>query len=75
MLLEAVRICNERHNSLYLEIGMAILGSVEEDGCDEAGVSGGALVMVGEAIGIPSGMCRGDALLAAGCGRSGCSTL
>ena len=45
---------------------MAILGSVEEDGSDEAGVTGGALVMVGEAIGIPSGMCRGDALLAAG---------
>ena len=70
-----MRICSERHNSLYSEIGMAILGSTEEDGCDEAGVSGGALVMVGEAIGIPTGMCRGDALLAAGCGRSSCSTL
>ena len=72
-----MRICSERHNSLYSEIGIAILGSAEEDGCDEAGVTGvtgGALVMVGEAIGTPSDMCRGDALLAAGCGRPGWST-
>ena len=70
-----MKVSNERHNSLYSEMGMTILGSAKVDGCDEAGVTGGALVMVGEAIGIPSGMCRGDALLAAGCGRSGCSTL
>ena len=70
-----MRICSERHNSLYSEIGKAILGSAKEDGCDEAGVTGGALVIVGEAIGIPSGMCHGDALLAAGYGHSGCSTL
>ena len=56
-------------------MGMAILGSAEVDGSNEAGVTGGALGMAGAAIGIPSGMCRGDALLAAGCGRSGCSTL
>ena len=41
----------------------------------ETGVTGGALGMAGAAIGIPSGMCRGDALLAAGYGRSSCSTL
>ena len=70
-----MRVCNERHNSLYSEMGMAILGSAEVDGSDEAGVTGGALGMAGAAIGIPSGMCRGDALLAAGCGRSGWSTL
>ena len=56
-------------------MGMAILGSAEVDGSDEAGVTGGALGMAGAAIGIPSGMCRGDALLAAGYGPSGCSTL
>ena len=70
-----MRVCNERHNSLYSEMGMAILGSAEVDGSDEAGVIGGALGMAGVAIGIPSGMCHGDALLAAGCGRSGWSTL
>ena len=47
-------------------MGMAILGSAEVDGSDEAGVTGGALGMAGAAIGIPSGMCRGDALLSAG---------
>ena len=45
-----------RHKSLYSEMGMAILGSAEEDGCDEAGVTGGALDMAGEAMGIPSGI-------------------
>ena len=70
-----MRVCSERHNSLYYEIGMTILGSAEVDGLDEDGVTGGALGMVGEAIGIPSGICRGDALLAAGYGRSGWSTL
>ena len=74
-----MRVCSERHNSLYSEMGMVILGSAEVDGSDEAGVTGGALGMAGEAIGIPSCMCRGDALLAAGiaagCGCPGCSTL
>ena len=70
-----MRVCNAWHNSLYSEMGMAILGSAEVDGSDEAGVTGGALGMAGAAIGIPSGMCRGDALLAAGCGRSGWLTL
>ena len=56
-------------------MGMAILGSAKVDGSDEAGVTGGALGMAGAAIDIPSDMCRGDALLAAGCGRSGYSTL
>ena len=60
-------------------MGMAILGSAEEDGCDEAGVTGGALDMTGEAMGIPSSIWRRDALLAAGisagCGRPSCSTL
>ena len=52
-----MRVCSERHNSLYSEMGMAILGSTEEeDGCDEAGMTGGALGMAGEAIGIPSGI-------------------
>ena len=51
-----MRVCSERHNSLYSEMGMAILGSAEEDGCDEAGVTGGALDMAGEAMGIPSGI-------------------
>ena len=37
-------------------MGMAILGSAEVDAFDEAGVTGGALDMVGEAIGIPSGI-------------------
>ena len=38
-------------------MGMAILGSAEEkDDCDEAGVTGGALDMTGEAMGIPSGI-------------------
>ena len=35
---------------------MAIIGSAEVDGSDEAGVTGGALDMVGEAMGIPSGI-------------------
>ena len=43
-----------QHKSLYSEMGMAILGSVEVEGSDEAGVTGGALDMVGEAMGIPS---------------------
>ena len=51
-----MRVCSERHNSLYSEMGMAILGSAEEDGCDEAGVTGGALDKAGEAMGIPSGI-------------------
>ena len=51
-----MRVCSERHNSLYSEMGMAILGSAEEDGCDGAGVTGGALDMTGEAMGIPSGI-------------------
>ena len=71
-----MRVSNERHNSLYSEMGMAILGSAEVDGSDEAGVTGGALGMAGAAIVIPSiGICRGDALLVAGRGRSGWSTL
>ena len=70
-----MRVSNEWHNSLYSEMGMAILGSAEVDGSDEAGVTSGALGMAGVAIGIPLGMCRGDALLATGCGRSGWSTL
>ena len=37
-------------------MGMTILGSVEVEGSDEAGVIGGALEMVGEAMGIPSGI-------------------
>ena len=40
-------------------MGMAILGSAEVDGSDEAGatgVTGGALDMVGKAMGIPSGI-------------------
>ena len=51
-----MRICSERHNSLYSEIGMAILGLAEIDGSDEAGVTAGALGMAGEAMGIPSGI-------------------
>ena len=45
---------------------MAILGSADVDGCDGAGVAGGALGMAGAATVIPSGICLGDALLAAG---------
>ena len=45
---------------------MAILGSADVDGCDEAGAAGGALGMAGAATVIPSGICLGDALLAAG---------
>ena len=56
LLSKAALRCSERHNSLYSEMGMAILGSAEEDGCDEAGVTGGALDMTGEAMGIPSGI-------------------
>ena len=37
-------------------MGMAILGSAEVDGSDEAGVIGGALDMVVEAMGIPPGI-------------------
>ena len=37
-------------------MGMAILGSAEVEGSDDAGVTGGALDMVGEAMGIPSGI-------------------
>ena len=68
---DAVRVSNERHNSLNSEMGMVILGSAEVDGWDEAGATGGALGMAGAVIVIPSGICHGDALLAAGCGRSG----
>ena len=56
LLSKAALRCSERHNSLYSEMGMAILGSAEEDGCDEAGVTGGALDKAGEAMGIPSGI-------------------
>ena len=57
LLSKAALRCSERHNALYSEMGMAILGSTEEeDGCDEAGMTGGALDMAGEAIGIPSGI-------------------
>ena len=45
-----------RHKSLYSEMRMVILGSTEVEGSDEAGVIGGALDMVGEAMGIPSGI-------------------
>ena len=45
-----------RHNSLYSEMGMTILGSAEVEGSDEVGVTGGALDMVGEAMGILSGI-------------------
>ena len=45
-----------RHKSLYSEMGMAILGSAEVEGSDEAGVTGGALDMVREAMDIPSGI-------------------
>ena len=45
-----------KHKSLYFEMGMAILGSAEVDGSDEAGATGGALDMAGEAMGIPSGI-------------------
>ena len=45
-----------QHKSLYSEMGMAILGSAEVEGSNEAGVTGGALDMVGEAMGIPSGI-------------------
>ena len=45
-----------RPKSLYFEMGMAILGSAEVEGSDEARVTGGALDMVGEAMGIPSGI-------------------
>ena len=51
-----VRVCSERHNSLYSKMGMAILDSTEVDGSDEARVTRGALDMVGEAMGIPSGI-------------------
>ena len=44
------------HKSLYSEMGMAIFGSAEVEGSDEAGVTGGTLDMVGEAMGIPSGI-------------------
>ena len=47
-------------------MGMAILGSAEVDGSDEVGATGGALGMAGAATVIPSGICLGDALLAAG---------
>ena len=51
-----MRVCSEQHNSLYSEMGIAILGSAEVDGSDEVGVTGGALDMVGEAMGTPSGI-------------------
>ncbi|RVX01237.1 Disease resistance-like protein DSC2 [Vitis vinifera] len=49
----------------YSDIGMAILGSADVDGYDEAGAAGGALGMAGAATVIPSGICLGEALLAA----------
>ena len=70
-----MRVSNERHSSLYSEMGIALLDSTEVDGRDEAGAAGGALEMAGAATVIPSGICRGNALLAAGCGRSGWLTL
>ena len=45
-----------RYKSLYSKMGMAILGSTKVEGSDEAGVTGGALDVVGEAMGIPSGI-------------------
>ena len=45
---------------------MAILGSADVDGCDEVGAAGGALGMAGVATVISSGLCLGEALLAAG---------
>ena len=45
-----------RHKSLYSEMGMTILGSAEVEGSDEGGVTRGALDMVGEVMGIPSGI-------------------
>lgn len=66
MLWEAVRVSNARHSSRYSDIGMAILGSADVDGCDGAGAASGARGMAGVASVIPSCACLGEALLAAG---------
>ena len=45
---------------------MTILGFADVDGCDEAGAAGKARGMAGVASVIPSGLCLGEAVLAAG---------